>query len=135
MSAVERVAAVNGFTTSEQVRQFIQKGIDVDGYQKEADFIRNIIRQELSGIVEPFGNRIIKMQMKIGKIAAGGFFLMLRNIFGGKVSDADPKAFDDFAKRYMVKGVEYMRYVKDKDADDYLTEHGSQLLREAKNVK
>ena len=63
---VEERASIEGVPMAELIRRFIEKGLDVDGYKKETDFIRNILRQELEKIIEPFGNRIIKMLMKIG---------------------------------------------------------------------
>lgn len=132
---VERVAATNGFSSTEQIRQWIQKGMDIDGYKKETEYIRRMIHDELISILDPAVNRIIKMLMKIGKVTGGLFFVNLRNLFGGRVNDAEPAPFNDFIQRYMGKGVEYMRNVKDADADAYLTENGAKRLREAPNPK
>lgn len=135
MQAIEKIASVNGFSVAEQIRQWIQKGMDIDGYKRETEYIRKMIHEELASILDPAVTRIIKMQMKIGKAAGGLFFLNLRNLFGGKVNDADPKLFNDFVQRYMGKGVEYMSSVKDSDVNSFLTDNGAKRLKEAPNPK
>jgi hypothetical protein len=123
--AVSEKASVEGIPAAELIRRYIEKGIDINGYKSETEFIRNIIRQELESIVEPFGNRIIKMMMKIGKVNAGGFFVMLRSLFG-KVTGENKAMFNDFMNRYMGMGVEYMS-MKDVDVNRFLTADGTQL--------
>ena len=131
--AVKEKAAVENRPMADQIRIFIEKGLDVDGYKSETEFIRSILRQELESIIEPFGNRIIKMLMKIGKINAGGFFVMLRNLFG-TVTGENKAVFNDFMQRYMRMGVEYMS-MKDTDINRFLTSDGARLSEAAHNAK
>ena len=132
--AVEKIAAANGFSNSEQIRQWIQKGMDIDGYKRETEYIRKMIREELLSIINPAVERIIKMLMKIGKVSGGLFFMILRNMFGGKVNEADPKLFNDFVQRYMGKGIDYMQ-IKDTDVNAFLTDDGAKRLKETPNPK
>ena len=118
-------AVLEGCSATELIRRYIKKGLDIDGYKSETEFIRNILRQELESIIEPLGNRIIKMQMKVGKVSAGGFFIMLRNLFG-TVAEENRAAFNGFIQRYMGMGVDYMQ-MKDKDVNKFLTADGTKL--------
>ena len=59
---------------NEQIRRFIKKGLTVDGYAEDIDFIASIIRQEftavyhigdIKAVVEQQTNRLAKMLMKL----------------------------------------------------------------------
>ena len=80
---IKKLAAANNIGIAEQLRQFIEKGLAVEGYSQNIDFIASIIRQELmavyhlediKAVVEQQTNRIAKMHMKSGKIDAAAFF-------------------------------------------------------------
>ena len=87
------MAAKGHISRNEQIRRYIEKGLDVEGYSQNIDFIAGIIRQELlavyhiediKAVVEQQANRIAKMHMKSGKIDAAAFFLpppFCRDIF------------------------------------------------------
>lgn len=137
MHAIDKVAAANGFSSAEQVRQWIQKGMDIDGYKRETEYIRKMIREELASILDPAVNRIIKMLMKIGKATGGLFHVNLRNLLGGslKKDGTDPELYDYFINRYMGKGVEYMSNVKDSEVNAFLMTDGMKRLKATPDPK
>ena len=72
LKALDTLAAKNSTTTSELVRQYVEKGLSIEGYSQDIDFIARIVRQELmavyhlediKAVVEQQTNRIAKMHM------------------------------------------------------------------------
>ena len=83
---VDRMTARGHISRNEQIRRYIEKGLDVEGYRQDIDFIAGIIRQELQAVyqiedikavVEQQANRIAKMHMKSGKMDAAAFFFFV----------------------------------------------------------
>lgn len=99
------------------MRQFIEKGLIIEGHSQNVDFIASIIRQELMAIyhledikavVEQQTNRIAKMHMKSGKLDAAAFFLLIKvlmNIAHGGTEDQ----FDQMLNEAITLGVDYMQ--------------------------
>jgi len=117
LKALDRLAARNHTTTSELVRQFVEKGLSVEGYRDDVDFIAGIIRQELlavyhlediKGIVEQQANRIAKMHMKSGKIDAAAFFLLLK-VLMNIAYEGTQDQFDQMLNEAVTLGVDYMQ--------------------------
>jgi len=117
LKALDRLAARNHTTTSELVRQFVEKGLSVEGYRDDVDFIAGIIRQELlavyhlediKGIVEQQANRIAKMHMKSGKIDAAAFFLLLK-VLMNIAHEGTQDQFDQMLNEAVTLGVDYMQ--------------------------
>ena len=50
LKALDTLAAKNSTTTSELVRQFVEKGLSIEGYSQDIDFIARIVRQELMAV-------------------------------------------------------------------------------------
>ncbi len=84
---LEKLAVTRGLTISELIREFIEKGLNVEGYTQEVDMLTQIIRQELTAIYRPEEvkammsqqvDRVAKMLMKLGKIDTGNYFLTLK---------------------------------------------------------
>ena len=50
MDQIEKVAHSEGVKASEVMRGYIEKGLSIDGYKQDVDFIASIIRQELTAI-------------------------------------------------------------------------------------
>ncbi|WP_244648326.1 hypothetical protein [Ruminiclostridium herbifermentans] len=75
---IEKLAAIRGLTVSDIVREFVEKGLAVDGYKNDIDFITEIIHRELKEVLEPQINRIVKLLMKIGKASAGTMYSNLK---------------------------------------------------------
>jgi hypothetical protein len=114
---MEKLAATRHTTVSAIVREFVDKGLAVNGYKSDIDFITEIIHKELKEVLEPQVNRIVKMLMKIGKVSAGTMYtnLSLIQFF----NDEDQQAFYEMLNRSLRMGVDYMKK-KDFEVDEYL---------------
>ena len=114
---MEKLAAIRGLTVSDIVREFVEKGLAVDGYKNDIDFITEIIHRELKEVLEPQINRIVKLLMKIGKASAGTMYSNLKII--QLITDEDEQAYFEMVNKSFRLGVEYMKK-KDVEVDRYL---------------
>jgi hypothetical protein len=114
---MEKLAAIRGLTVSDIVREFVEKGLAVDGYKNDIDFITEIIHRELKEVLEPQINRIVKLLMKIGKASAGTMYSNLKLV--QLVTDEDEQAYFEMVNKSLRLGVEYMKK-KDVEVDQYL---------------
>jgi hypothetical protein len=114
---MEKLAAIRGLTVSDIVREFVEKGLIVDGYKNDIDFITEIIHRELKEVLEPQVNRIVKLLMKIGKASTGTMYSNLKLI--QLVTDEDEQAYFEMVNKSLRLGVEYMKK-KDVEVDQYL---------------
>lgn len=117
LKTLDTLAAKNDTTTSELVRQFVEKGLSVEGYRQDIDFIASIIRQELMAIyhiedikavVEQQTNRIAKMHMKSGKVDAAAFFLLIK-VLMNVANEGTEDQFDQMLNEAVTLGVDYMQ--------------------------
>lgn len=117
LKTLDTLAAKNDTTTSELVRQFVEKGLSVEGYRQDIDFIASIIRQELMAIyhiedikavVEQQTNRIAKMHMKSGKVDAAAFFLLIK-VLMNVAHEGTEDQFDQMLNEAITLGVDYMQ--------------------------
>lgn len=117
LKTLDTLAARNHTTTSELVRQFVDKGLSVDGYKEDVDFIATIVRQELmavyhiediKNVVEQQANRLAKMLMKIGKMSSAEFYLMLK-VLMNVAHDGTEDQFDQMLNEAITLGVDYMQ--------------------------
>ena len=115
---IQKIAVIRKVTVSDIVREYVEKGLTVDSYKEDTDFITEIIHQELKDILEPQINRIVKMLMKIGKVSAGTMYSNLSLI--QLINDEDQEAFFEMVSRSLKLGVEYMKK-KDVEVDAYLS--------------
>jgi uncharacterized Rossmann fold enzyme len=65
-TAINSVAAKRHITASELIRDYIDKGMNIDKTATDIDFIRKQIREELSIMLKPQINRLAKLLMRIG---------------------------------------------------------------------
>ena len=72
---LQKLAVKQHLSLAELLRQFINKGIAVEGHKDGVDFIRKHIREELSNIIDPKIERIIKLVVKGGIVSAASYFL------------------------------------------------------------
>ena len=128
---MKKLAAVRSISVSDIVREFVEKGLAVDGYKSDIDFITEIIHKELKEVLEPQINRIVKMLMKIGKVSAGTMYSNLSLI--QLISDEDQEAFYEMINRSLRLGVEYMKK-KDVEIDQYLSQ-ADEVGRDSRRVK
>lgn len=128
-------AAVRGhISRNEQIRRYIERGLDVEGYSQNIDFIAGILRQELLAvyhiediktIVEQQTNRIAKMHMKSGKIDAAAFFLLIK-VLMNLAQEGTTDQFDQMLGEAVALGVDYIQK-KDFQVNSFL--HDTDNLR------
>ncbi len=131
---VDKAAVRGHISRNEQIRRYIEKGLDVEGYSQNIDFIAGIIRQELlavyhiediKAIVEQQTNRIAKMHMKSGKIDAAAFFLLIK-VLMNMAQEGTGDQFDQMLGEAITLGVDYMQK-KDFQINSFL--HDTDNLR------
>jgi len=115
---IEKLARKNHMSASDIVRSFIDKGIEIDGYTQDVDFIAGIVRQEVKSQMAPQVERLVKILMKSGKISAAQYFLMLR-LFVLMMSEDRIVSFKEMATETRKLGIKYMHF-KDHEIDNYL---------------
>lgn len=117
LKTLDTLAAKTHTTTSELVRGFVEKGLNVDGYKEDIDFIASIIRQEfmavyhiedIKAVVEQQTNRIAKMHMKSGKMDAASFFLLVK-VLMNMAHEGTEDQFDQMLNEAVTLGVDYMQ--------------------------
>jgi len=127
---IQKIAVIKKVTVSDIVREYVEKGLTVDSYKEDIDFITEIIHKELKEILEPQINRIVKMLMKIGKVSAGTMYSNLSLI--QLINDEDQEAYFEMISRSLKLGVEYMKK-KDVEIDVYLDKSGD-VIEDSKKV-
>ena len=65
-SELDTIAAKRHISVSELIRDYIDKGMNVDKTASDIDFIRKQIREELAIMLKPQINRLAKLLMRIG---------------------------------------------------------------------
>lgn len=115
---IEKVARKNHRSVSEVVRQFIEKGLEIEGYTQDVDFIARIVRQEIKAQLAQQIDRLVKIQMKTGKISAALYYLTLK-LYVDMVSSEKLVSLKEMATETRKLGIKYMCY-KDHEIDNYL---------------
>lgn len=128
---MEQLAAQRHTSVSDLVREFVDKGLSVEGYRQEVDFIAQIIRQELQSVlcmgdiekvVQKNADRIAKMHMKTGKVNAAAFFLLVKVLMSFS-SEGSELAFEQMLSDAVGLGVDYMQK-KDFQINAFLQDAG-----------
>ena len=105
--------------------------MSVDAYKDDADFIAKIVRDEVKGAIDPLGNRIIKILMKIGKATGGLLFTMIKLLLL-VINPNKLHTFKELLGGAMKLGVEYMR-VKDFAVDEFVAD-GERLVEQSQRL-
>lgn len=124
---LEKLAVKRGVPVATVIRDFVEKGLSVEGYRADIDFLSSLIRHEMNSVVntedisklvERQTERVVKMQMKSGKIMAGAFFLMM-NLLKTLLDVRDEQVMKELYVSAMREGVAYMKR-KDYSVDVFL---------------
>lgn len=117
LKSLDKLATREHTTTSELIRNFVEEGLKVNGYEEQVDFIARIIRQEITAVyhVEDIkaisdhsADRLAKMLMKTGKINAAMFFLLVKVL----IHLADRRSLEEMehmVSEAVALGVDYMQ--------------------------
>lgn len=117
-AAIKKLAATDNLTIAELLRRYIEKGMKIDGYKQDIDFISSIIRQEfmavyhledIKNVVEQQVSRIDKMLMKSGKLTVSQFFLLIK-VMQNLVGREDEAYFAELVEQADNMGIEFMHH-------------------------
>ena len=117
LQSVEKLAIKKNMTTSGLIREYIEKGLAIEGYSQDLELIAQIVRQEVNAVyhVEDIRNisghdtdRIAKMIMKTGKINAAMFFLLIK-VLMSLAKEGSEDDFDRMLSESIELGVDYMQ--------------------------
>ena len=61
---------------AKSVREFIDKGLAINSYKDDIDFIRQMINEEIENSIEPYMKRIISICVKGGVMSASSHFAL-----------------------------------------------------------
>lgn len=103
-----KYAAKSGRPLAEIVRGFIDKGMNIEGYKEEIDFIRRNIREEINAILKPQTERLIKLFLKGGIAGAAGYFLNAVAL-SEFVAPQRQREFEEILTRSKKLGVQYFK--------------------------
>jgi hypothetical protein len=106
--ALKKLAASKHINMADVVRGFIDKGLSVQSYQDNIDFISGIVRQEVKAEMGKQANRLAAMLFKIGVITAGNYFMAVRTI-SDVISPSMQEDFKDINSNARKLGIDYMK--------------------------
>jgi predicted DNA-binding protein len=113
---------------SKYCRRLLEKGVSLEAYKEDIDFITKIIRNELENVIDPYANRQIKMLMKIGKATGGTMFTTIKLLLS-LINLDKLYTFKELLENSMKLGVEYMK-MKDFEVDQYLAD-GEKMIEKS----
>lgn len=116
---------------SKYCRRLLEKGTSVEAYKEDIDFITKIIRNELENVIEPYGNRQIKMLMKIGKATGGTMFTNIKLLLS-LINPDKLYTFKELLESSMKLGVEYMK-MRDFEVDQNLSD-GENMMKQSNRL-
>lgn len=105
--SLQKLAAKNNQNMSDVVRKFIDKGLTVQGYSDDINFISGILRQVVNAEIGRQASRLEKMMFKMGIISASNYFLAVR-MLSDVISPSIQEDFKDINTNARKLGLEYM---------------------------
>lgn len=118
LSQLDKLAIRQKTTTSELVRGYVDKGLSMDGYKEDVDLIATIVRQEIKGQLDTQTDRLAKMLMKVGKISAGLYYLVIKLLLK-QYGATHSQSLRELATETRKMGIKYMQ-MRDFQINDYL---------------
>lgn len=118
LEQLDKLAIRQRTTTSDLVRGYVEKGLAIDGHKDDMDLIATIVRQEIKSQLDVQIDRLAKMNMKIGKISAGLYYLVMKLLLK-QYGSTRSQGLKELATETRKMGVRYMQ-MKDYQINDYL---------------
>jgi hypothetical protein len=118
LEQLDKLATRKKTSASELVREYVEKGLGIDGYRDDVDLIAVIVRQEIKAQLDTQIDRLAKMLMKTGKLSAGLYYLVMKlllKLYGSTHSNG----LKELATETRKMGVKYMQ-MRDYQINDYL---------------
>ena len=107
LEEIEKLAIKRNCFASDVIRDFVDKGLSVQGYKDDISFLADIIRQVVSAEMGKQANRLAAMMYKIGVLSASNYFMnvqMLSDVINPSLQD-DFKSIQEKTRRV---GMDYM---------------------------
>ena len=111
------LAKTRHLSLSDYVRRTLEDGASVDGCKNDIDFIRRHIREELSNIINPKIERIVKLVVKSGIVSAAGYFLNAE-MLAEFIPVSRQRELQDVLLESKKKGVVYFR-LTDQELEEF----------------
>ena len=105
--AIQKLAAKGHENMSAVVRDFIDKGLDVQGYKDDLDLITRIMRREIRVEIGAQAHRLASMMFKIGAISSSNYFLAVR-MLADVINPSMQEDFKSINSRARQLGEEFM---------------------------
>jgi hypothetical protein len=120
--ALQKLAVKQNKSKSDLIRCMLQKGLAVDSYKEDVDFIREQINEELRHVLRPQIERLAKMIAKGGVTSAASLFL-LAELMSSMVHESRRREFDEAVETAKKRGVVYFR-LPDSELGEFLNKDG-----------
>ena len=114
---LQKLAALQHISLAQLLRNFIDKGLTVDGHKDGIDFIRRHIRDEINNSINPRMERLIKLQVKGGIVSAAAYFLNAE-MLAEFISPSRQRELQDVLLESKKQGVVYFR-LNDQELEEF----------------
>ena len=108
LEQIEKVAAKKNVFASDIIRDYVNKGLSVTGYEDNIEFITGIVRQVVSAEIGRQANRLAAMMFKVGVITSSNYFLAVR-MMSDVISPSMQEDFKDINSNARKLGIDYMK--------------------------
>jgi hypothetical protein len=108
LDEMEKMANSRNVFVADIVREFVDKGLTVQSYKEDTEYITGIIRQTVSAEIGKQANRLAAMLFKIGIISAGNYFMAVR-LMSDVISPSMQEDFKDINSNARKLGIDYMK--------------------------
>ncbi len=74
LEQIEKLAIKKNVFASDIIREFVEKGLTINGYEENIDMITAIIHQEIETSIKSLANRLAGMINRLTIISAAGYY-------------------------------------------------------------
>ena len=106
--SIKKLAAGKHINMADVVRGFIDKGLSVQSYQDNIDFISGIVRQEVKAEISKQANRLAAMFFKVGIITSANYFMAVK-LMSDVINPSMQEDFKDINTNARRLGIDYMK--------------------------
>lgn len=127
LEQIEKLAIKKNVFASDIIREFVDKGLAVNGYEENLDTITAIIHQEIEISIKALANRLAGMINRITIISAAGYYANIAT-----VSDLiDKDRYSSFEKIEKLARKRALVYANMKSADAIATFMDDEEMKKA----
>lgn len=127
LEQIEKLAIKKNVFASDIIREFVDKGLAVNGYEENIDTITAIIHQEIEISIKALANRLAGMINRITIISAAGYYANIAT-----VSDLiDKDRYSSFEKIEKLARKRALVYANMKSADAIATFMDDEEMKKA----